>query len=110
MISKLPKHTTNTKEINYWKEREKEKNYFTAHNLISVVKMRSLCVKHNFSFPFKKPKTCTRNILLSCIPKLKRTTQITMEHESYTLRICKNALLSYDEMKITDKIRAIMEQ
>lgn len=55
------------------KERE-EKIYFSVHNLISVVKMRPLCVKHNFSFPFIEPKTCTRNITLACIPKLKKPT------------------------------------
>ncbi|WVZ17973.1 hypothetical protein V8G54_005295 [Vigna mungo] len=52
------------------KEGEGKINYSNPCDLISVVKMRSLSVKHNFSTSFIEPKTCTRDITLGCIPKL----------------------------------------
>jgi len=55
-------------------ERERKIIYFNLYNLISVVKVRSLCVNHNFSFSFIEPKTRTRNITLGCIPKLTKKT------------------------------------
>lgn len=60
-----------------WQEKEGEGkiNYSNPCNLISVVKMRSLSVKHNFSTSFIEPKTCTRDITLGCIPKLTKKDQ-----------------------------------
>lgn len=38
-------------------------------DLVSVVEMHSLGVKHDFPFPFEKPNPCSRNVTRFCIPE-----------------------------------------
>lgn len=38
-------------------------------NLVSVVKMGSLCVENRLSLSFKKPNSCTRYITWFCVTK-----------------------------------------
>ena len=39
------------------------------YNLVSVIKVSSLSVKHDFSISFKKPNPCTRYVTLFCVPE-----------------------------------------
>lgn len=50
-------------------------------NLVSVIKVSSFSVKHDFSLSFKKPNPCTRNITLFCVPEFAKKEKNKNEKE-----------------------------